>query len=93
MEIEYSAHLKKRLALRKIPYNLPEIIFRRFDEKYYDSETQHSIAIKKVKYFSKNRDMMIAYKKTKQKVVILTIHPLKKLQKDNRIKNKRWKKL
>ena len=37
--------------------------------------------------------MMIAYREKKQKVVILTIHPLKKLQKDNRIKNKRWKKL
>ncbi len=36
---------------------------------------------------------MIAYKEKKQKVVILTIHPLKKSQKDNRIKNNLWKKL
>ncbi len=93
MEIEYSAHLKQRLAFREIPCYLPEMIFTRFDEKYFDSETKNFIAIKKVEYFKKNRDMMIAYKEKKQKVVILTIHPLKKLQKDNRIKNKRWKKL
>jgi len=64
-----------------------------FDEKYFDSETKNFIAIKKVEYFEKKRDLMIAYKEKKQKVVILTIHPLKKSQKDNRIKNNLWKKL
>jgi len=93
MEIEYSSHLRQRLSLRKIPCELPKMILKGFDEKYFDSETKNLIAIKKVEYFEKKRDIMIAYKEKKQKVVILTIHPLKKSQKDNRIKNNRWKKL
>lgn len=40
MEIEYSAHLRQRLAIRKIPYYLPKLIFTEFDEKYFDSGTK-----------------------------------------------------
>jgi hypothetical protein len=37
--------------------------------------------------------MMIVCGEGEGKVEIITIHPLKKFQKDNRIKNGRWKKI
>ncbi len=66
MIVEYSNHLKQRLELRKFPENLPKLIFEFFDEKYFDHETGNFIAIKKVKYCHRTREVIIAYTEKKQ---------------------------
>ncbi len=93
MRIVYSEHLKRRLAIRLIPIELPEIIFNEYDEKYFDYETGNFVLIKKVEFLQKPRDMMIVYEEEHDKVEIITIHPLKKFQKENRIKTGRWKRI
>ena len=93
MEIKYSGHLKRRLILRRIPEELPKIIFNEYDEKYFDNETENFVLIKKVEFLKRTRDMMIVYGEGEGKIEIITIHPLKKFQKDNRIKTGRWKKI
>lgn len=93
MRIVYSEHLKRRLAIRLIPIELPEIIFNEYDEKYFDYATGNFVLIKKVEFLQKPRDMMIVYEEEHDKVEIITIHPLKKFQKENRIKTGRWKRI
>ena len=53
MEIKYSGHLKRRLILRRIPEELPKIIFNEYDEKYFDNETGNFVLIKKVEFLNK----------------------------------------
>ena len=91
MKIRYSNHLKNRLELREIPYEMPKIIFNNPDEKYFDVKTKSYVAIKEVKFSGKIRSMMIVYEEKRGIVDIITIHPLKKAQKENRIKTRRWK--
>lgn len=89
-EIRYSPHIKRRLKIRNIAYNLPSEIYRSPTERYFDKAVRREIAIKNVKYKEKLREMMIVYEEHKEYVVIVTIHPLKKNQKDNRIQMGRW---
>lgn len=93
MRISYSQHLKNRLSLRKIEYDLPEIIYKQSNERYFDEKTGHLIATTKLKLYDKFRDIMIAYIIEENCANLLTIHPLKEGQKENRIKTGRWRKI
>jgi len=43
--------------------------------------------------YDKERDIMVAYKHEGEDVKLLTIHPLKTGQKENRIQIGRWRKI
>ena len=93
MKVEYSKHLKNRLKFRKIDYDLPKEIFEQTEEKYLDKETGHFVAVMSVNLYNKNREVMVAYTFHKNYVTLLTIHPLKKGQKEKRINTDRWRKI
>lgn len=93
MKIKYSKHLNQRLSLRKINYDLPKKIFNQSHERYIDEETQHFIAIMKIELYNKLREVMVAYIIEEDIVRLLTIHPLKEGQKENRIRTGRWRKI
>ena len=85
MKIKYSEHIKNRLELRRIEHELPKNVFEQAKERYYDKETGHLIAVMNVDLYSKNRDIMVAYIIQEDCAKLLTIHPLKEGQKENRI--------
>lgn len=91
--IVYSLHLQFRLGFRQIARNLPKNIYLTAKERYFDKETQKFIAIKKVKFKNKLREMAVSYEESAERITLITIHPLKLLQKSNRIKAERWKKI
>lgn len=93
MRIEYSKHLKQRLLLRRIEYELPERIFTQSKERYMDDGTGHFIATMKVELYNKTREVLIAYVIEDNEAKILTIHPLREGQKENRLKSGRWRKV
>ena len=93
MRIEYSQHIRNRLQIRKIDYDLPRIIFEQSDERYFDMDTGHSIAVMKVNLYNKNRDVMVAYVIEENYAKLLTIHPLKEGQKDSRVNMGRWREM
>jgi hypothetical protein len=93
MQIKYSRHIEARLALRKIEYVLPKRIYEDAEERFMDDETGHIIAVKKVIIYGKERDVMVAYVHEGADVKLLTIHPLKEGQKENRIQSGRWRKI
>lgn len=59
--IIYSKHIKTRISLRKIDYDLPKKIFDETQERYIDNKTGYSIAVLKASLYDKERDVMIAY--------------------------------
>lgn len=93
MQIKYSKHLETRLALRKIEYDLPRRIYENAEERFIDSETGHLIAVMRTVIHGKERDIMIAYTHGDADINLLTIHPLKEGQKENRIQSGRWRKI
>lgn len=93
MHVIYSKHLKFRLQLRNIDYDLPKNILDFAKERFIDAETDHTIAIMTVQLYGKSRDVMIAYTVSENEVTILTIHPLQEGQKERRILSGRWREL
>jgi len=79
--------------LRKIEYDLPRIIFEQSEERYFDGKTGHIIAVMKVELYKKIREVMVAYIIEKNCGKLLTIHPSKEGQKENRIESGRWRKI
>ena len=56
-KIVYSSHLILRLKLREIPYLLPKKIYQTSKEHYFDKETLKKVAVKKVRFKKKIREM------------------------------------
>ena len=92
-EIYYTPHLKLRLKIREIPYDLPRKIYETATEKYIDRETGKKIVVKKVNYKNKTREMSVIYEEKINEIAIITIHPLKAYQKLSRLKSGRWEKI
>lgn len=95
MELIYTSHLEFRLKTRKIPYDLPRRIFQQARERYFDNLTKHYIAIHRVEFNGKIREMALTYDKRidLDLMEIITIHPIKPYQKRSRINSGRWRKL
>lgn len=79
-----------RLKVRKIPKEYPKDIYENPEQKFIDNLEGTFIAIKKLNYNKKLRNMMIAYEEENGEVQIITIHPVTDEQIINRIMNKRW---
>ncbi|RJQ40143.1 MAG: hypothetical protein C4550_04095 [Nitrospiraceae bacterium] len=93
MQIKYSKHIETRLALRKIEYDLPKRIYEAAEERFTDTETGHTIAVMRAVIYGKERAIMVAYRHEDADIKLLTIHPLKEGQKENRIQSGRWRKI
>lgn len=93
LQIRYSEHIRNRLTLRKIEYDLTKRIFEQSKERFFDKETGHFVATMKITFYGRIREIMIAYTIEEDYAKLLTIHPLKNEQKENRIKTGRWRKI
>ena len=88
--ILYADHLRLRLALRKIPEQLPRRIYYRAQERFFDTITSHYVAVARARYAGKIREMAVSFEEAGETVILITIHPLKAQQKTNRIASRRW---
>ena len=89
-KIIYTPHLEFRLEKRGVSSDIPGKIYQNSVEKYYDSYTDHKIAVDSLDYCGRERDVMIAYDEFEDRIEIVTVHPLKWMQKQQRIRSKRW---
>lgn len=90
MKIILKPHLKIRLKARKIPQNYPSEVFSQPDNHYYDTLTNHMIAVRKLGYIGKSRPMVVAYDIIGEEIEVVTIYPTDAQEIVNRIKSKRW---
>ena len=92
-KVIYSPHLTFRLKFRGIPDELPKTIYLTSKERYFDKDTFKKVAVKRVKSKARVREMAVIYGEVNGQANLITIHPLKKYQKYNRVKSGRWVKL
>lgn len=90
MRILLRAHLKIRLKERNIPQDYPIKIVSNPDEKYFDTATNHQIAVKKLKYNEKVRLMAVAYDIIGESTQVITVHPTTDQEIKNKLKRERW---
>ena len=91
-EVVYTDHLKLRLKIRKIPEEYPKRIYENPEQKFFDNAEGNFIAIKRLEYNKKLRNMMIAYEEKEDKIEIVTVHPITDEKIINRVMSKRWTK-
>ena len=92
MKIHITKHLKERLELRQIDAEIPIIIYQQATERYIDTDTKYHVAVMDLLLYGKMRQVMVAYVSEGDETRLLTIHPLKSGQKDNRLASGRWRK-
>lgn len=91
-KIVYTSHLKTRLKLRNFPEKYPLEIYQNPEQCFIDNIEKKNIAIKRLKYNEKVRNLMIAYEDKNEEVEIITIHPISDEKIVNRIMSGRWSK-
>jgi len=90
MRIIYTEHLVNRLKLRKIPYDLPREVYLSFGETFFDTQTNHFVALSEKVYFGKLRTLTLTFDKFSDRVELITIHPIAEKDKISRIQSGRW---
>ncbi len=90
MRIVLRPHLMLRLKEREIPQNYPEEILLKPEIKYFDTLTNHSIAVKKLEYNGKLRSMAVAYDIIGTEIQVITVYPTTNQEIKNRVQNRRW---
>ena len=88
--IHLSRHFQERQALRGLPHGIAEEIFDSANERFYDTLTEMSVAVKSVEFRGRRRWIAPAYAVTEQAVTFVTLHPLGDTQLANRISSGRW---
>ncbi len=90
VSVIYTDHLKLRLKIRNLPETYPKEIYANPEQKFYDNIEKTYIAIKRLEYNKKLRNMMIAFEKKNGNVEIITLHPIKDEKIINRVISGRW---
>ena len=90
MKTVLQPHLKIRLEQRNIPQNYPEKIVSSPDAKYFDTQTDHTIAVKSMEHSGKLRPMAVSYDIIVDTIQIITIHPVSEQEIQNKLERGRW---
>jgi len=90
MKIVLRPHLRIRLEQRGIPQNYPNKVIRNPDMKYFDTLTNHLVAVKKMEYSQKLRSMAVSYDIIGNIIQIITIHPISEQEIRNKLERGRW---
>ena len=90
MALCLSRHLRERMRLRGIPEGLPQSIYREADGHFLDAETGLLVAVKRLPFQGRERDMSLSYTKSGDDVLLVTLHPLREGQRERRITSGRW---
>lgn len=90
MKIIYREHLKIRIKERNFPDDYPRMVYRKAKHHFLDLKTKHYIAITKLKYAEKVRNLAISYDIISSNIEIITIHPISDQEIKKRIKVGRW---
>lgn len=92
MKIVYRPHLKIRLKQRKISFDYPKKIIELPDQEYFDTLAKRNIAIKKLFFEGKLRNIVVAYDIIKNKIEIVTIHVISDKEIESKLRMGRWRK-
>ena len=89
-KITYRQHLIRRLKERKIPKDYPKQIYIQSKKHYFDKDSGHFVAVLKLYYADKFRNMAAVYDKIDQNIEIITNFPISTSELSNKINSGRW---
>lgn len=92
MKVLYRPHLKRRIRQRAIPHDYPRKVYQQAKMHFIDILTGHHIAISKMQYAGKLRNLVVSYDIINTNVEIITIHPISYREINKRLISKRWRK-
>lgn len=92
MKIVYKLHLKIRLKQREIPIDYPRQIIEFPEQEYFDTLAKRNIAIKKLYFEGKLRNIVVAYDIIKDRIEIVTVHIISSKEIENKVRVGRWRK-
>jgi len=87
--IEYTAYARRRLQERQIQEVWIEEIIAHGDH-YHDLQSGREIAVGRRHYHGKERDIMIAFERVDNAMIVVTSSALKESQRQRRIQSGRW---
>lgn len=90
MKIIITKHALQRLKIRKITKKMVKEIIDDPEEEYYDNIQQSCIAIKSMLYGGKIKKISVYFHYEDLNVKIHTVHPERKQEINNRLKNGRY---
>lgn len=90
MKIIYREHLKRRLKERKIPSSYPRRVYLNSTQRFFDTGTNHHIAIAKLEYAGKLKNLAVSYDIIGSQIELITIHPISDQEILNKVKIGRW---
>lgn len=92
MKIVYKLHLKIRLKQREIPIDYPRQIIESPEQEYFDTLAKRKIAIKKLYFEGKLRNILVAYDIIENTIEIVTVHIISSKEIKNKVRVERWRK-
>lgn len=90
MKIVLQPHLKIRLEQRSIPGDYPKRVVIKPDAKYFDTLTNHTVAVRQMEYNGRLRPMAVSYDLKGGIIQIITIHPVSEQEIRNKLDRGRW---
>lgn len=69
---------------------LAKSVYLNLEQRYFDTGTEHYIAIAKKKLSGRTKNIMVAYDIIGEEITIITAYPVRDKEIQNRIKRGRW---
>lgn len=89
-EIRYGSRYEAKRISHAIPEGMGEGVLQRPDARYYDIDTGHRIAVRRMHVLGSGRDIAVAYDLDDDIAILVTVFPLKEGQQRNRRESGRW---
>ena len=89
-EIIYRRHFGQRMREREFPDGFGEMLLRNADNYYYDTEEYTSIAVKKLHFKGRERDIALIFAVEGSAIAFISIFPLKAGELRRKIQSGKW---
>ena len=89
-EILHYNHYAERRGLRSLPEGSGEEVLQNPDARYYDTWHNRLVAVKRMYVLGAECGVAVAYEIADNVTWLVTIHPLKEGQQQNRLQTGRW---
>ncbi|MCY3544282.1 MAG: hypothetical protein OXI16_07245 [Chloroflexota bacterium] len=76
-EITYRPHFRLRMRQREFPDGFGEMLLRDADNYYYDTQENTSVAVKRVPFKGRERDIALIFSVEGSAIAFISIFPLK----------------
>lgn len=89
-EIIYRPHFRLRMRQREFPDGFGEMLLRDADGYYYDTEESTSIAVKRVRFKGRERDIALVFSAESDATTFISIFPFKAGELRRKIQMGKW---